>query len=68
MAKITTLESERINQDLYIYLVQHSKKKFIVSVMDDVSSEKYSSHSRIEQAQISFDKAVAERVHLRMPE
>ena len=65
MAKTTTLESERINDDLYIYLVQHTKKKFVVTIQDEWGSEKYSSHSRLEYAEESFEKAIRERQHER---
>jgi len=65
MAKITTLESERINEELTIYLVKLSSRKFKVMIQDEWGSEIYSSHSRLEYAEGSFEKAIRERQHLR---
>jgi len=65
MKKWLTLDTEKINDDLFVYLTQAGRKKFIVSVMDEYTTEIISSHSRLEKAEISFDKTIEKLKHLR---
>ena len=52
------IDEQKINADLYVYLKQMSKKKFVISVMDEHGSDTVSSHSRLEKAEESFDETI----------
>lgn len=56
--KTKTLDSEKINDDLHVFLLQIKRKQFIVCVMDEYSTERISSHSRVEKAEESFDETI----------
>ena len=64
MTKSLTIYEERINDDLYIYLVKIGRS-YKVQIMDDVSSETISSHSYESTGSDAFERAVSERSYLR---
>ena len=53
-----TLDSEKLHDDLFVYLVQQGRKKFVVLRMDENTTHTVSSHTRLERAEASFDSEI----------